>query len=295
MKKIITILMTGIILFCISGCEENNKPPEEPLVLIYSYHFKNTEPSLYNDEYMVDYDGYKSEVEDDVEKSVTAEIQGYTITADYENTRYYYTLKEVQTTYGSNQCSSIFTITFDKYTNELMSFRFIQYPEDYIKKTEYITGEEAKSIADEFLEQQIDLKEWTWVDNGFEGDTDEKYGIRYDKYINNVVVMMLIVQTDFFGNIQNYNKYSSSVLEGVTVPDWSDETYIDGAVGLLKKIYKDKGLKEIKDCEIIGDKTLAYLRPRDLDVVEYMMNCMLVFEDGTEENLYRKFYYAIPD
>lgn len=291
MKKIITILMTGIILFGIYGCEENDKPPEEPLVLVSDSHFIDN-PDLYNEEYMIDYMGYETKVEDDVEKSATFEIHGYTITADYENTRYLYTLKEVETTYWSGRDISL---TFDKYTNELASFRFIRFPEDYIKKTEYITGEQAKAIADEFLETQIDLKEWTWVDNGFEGDSSLKYGIRYDKYINNVVVMRLLIQTDLYGNIQNYIKYTNSVLEGVSVPDWTDEVYIDGAVGLLKKIYEDKELKEVKDCEIIGDKTLAYLRPRDLDVVEYYMNCMLVFEDGTEENLYRKFYYAIPD
>jgi len=291
MKKIITILMTCLIIFNLIGCEEINIPPEEPLVLVYDSYFRDN-PDLYNEEYMVDYMGYETKVEDDVQKSVTFDIQGYTITADYENTRYLYTLKEVETTYNSSQN---FSITFDKFNNELMSFYFFGFPEDYIKKTEYLTGEEAKAIADEFLEKQIDLKEWTWVDNGFEGDSSQRYGIRYDKYINNVVVMRLLIQMDFYGNIENYVKYSSSVLEGVSVPNWSDEVYIDGAVGLLKKIYKDKGLKEVKDCEIIGDKTLAYLRPRDLDVVEYMMNCMLVFEDGTEENLYRKFYYAIPD
>ena len=286
--------MTGIILLGISGCEKNNKPPEDPLVLVYDSYFRNN-PDLYNDEYMVDYVGSETKVEDDVEKSITAEILGYPITADYEYTCYLYTLKEATITYGSSQGSSIITLTFDKFTNELMSFYFIRFPEDYIKKIEYITGEHAKSIADEFLKQYIDLKEWTWVDNGFKGDTDTEYGIQYDKYINNVVVMSLIVQTDYYGNIRNYRKHSSSVLEGVSVPDWTDEVYIDGAVGLLKKIYKDKGLKEVKDCELIEDKTLAYLRPRDLNAIEYKMNCMLVFEDGTEKDLSLKFYYAIPD
>lgn len=99
MKKVIVVLMTGLLLLGISGCIENDKPPEEPLVLVYSYHFKNTEPSLYNEEYMVDDDGYEPKVEDDVQKTVTFEIQGYSITADYETTRYYYTLKETEATY----------------------------------------------------------------------------------------------------------------------------------------------------------------------------------------------------
>lgn len=74
----------------------------------------------------------------------------------------------------------------------------------------------------------------------------------------------------------------------------SDAEYIEAAKGLLKEIYKDKNLKDIKNCEIVLDKYLYYFREPDLDVISFSMNYTLVFNDGSEKELAIDFIMLYP-
>ncbi|MGI6715822.1 MAG: YcdB/YcdC domain-containing protein [Eubacteriales bacterium] len=234
---------------------------------------------------MVNYLGYEAKIEEDVTKMVEIDIQGYKYICNYVNTHYNNNVKFAETEY---ECGKLINFSFDKVTNELLSFAIVRFPEDYVKKTKPITGEQAKQLADEFLKDYINFKKWTWIDNGYQGSISNTYRIKYEYIINNVITRRAYIEMDNCGNFTRFQTVPSCVLDEVTIPKLSDAEYIEAAKGLLKEIYKDKNLKDIKNCEIVLDKYLYYFREPDLDVISFSMNYTLVFNDGSEERIRRQ-------
>lgn len=300
------IMLSVILLFCISGCK-NDEETVKAKVLIGSGYMGDTggegedigtqnEILELGKDFSESFEQYEKKGEVKTVNLFNSEIETKFNRVDrYDISR---TIRIIYKPDGNTTEA----YGFDAETGKLICFLFpisddgsYIFPEGYKVKTtpgnfEEI-GNDTQEILTKYVDETIDLKDFKMSYNMVPDEDGGFFQILYIKYINNVKAQFVEISADKYGNIYLFMAEDHTDNGKVEVPDLADEVYIDGAKEHIEEFYKDnENIVEVKDY-MVTYKTLVYLPMVDSDAIDYGVDYTLVYKDGTERKTGNQFYY----
>ena len=145
-------------------------------------------------------------------------------------------------------------------------------------------------------EEQVDLRQEPYYSDRIDEYIDG-FGLAFRRYKNDISTSGISFDYDLYGNLMSYSSTGLYYWEGVNIPDWPDEVYVEATLERLRDIYSaDEHVVDIKaqDPPFTG-KDLSYVQPFDVYAISYTMYYTVIYDDGTERNDAHTFKFVIPE
>ena len=145
-------------------------------------------------------------------------------------------------------------------------------------------------------EEQVDLRQEPYYSDII-GEYIDGFELAFHRYKNDICTSGISFDYDLYGNLMSYSSTNLYYWEGVNIPDWPDEVYVEATLERLRDIYSaDEHVVDIKaqDPPFTG-KDLSYVRPFDVYAISYTMYYTVIYDDGTERNDAHTFKFVIPE
>ena len=145
-------------------------------------------------------------------------------------------------------------------------------------------------------EEQVDLRQEPYYSDRIDEYIDG-FGLAFRRYKNDISTSGISFDYDLYGNLMSYSSTNLYYWEGVNIPDWPDEVYVEATLERLRDIYSaDEHVVDIKaqDPPFTG-KDLSYVQPFDVYAISYTMYYTVIYDDGTERNDAHTFKFVIPE
>ena len=302
MKNLITIALSGLLLFGVYGCNSNTESSEGRVLIGPRYSGDASgegEDICEINEIRELYENFSESFEQYAKKGEvkTINIFNTEIKSELERIERYLSSRTIRTYYETGKTGSYI---FDAKSGKLIHFAFSRsedgshiFPEGYEVKTTLGTLEEVEKDAQEILEKYFDEKiDLNCFIKTIHPEEPYQFIISYVKLTNSIWTSDMHFRADKYGNIYFFTICDFTDNRSVKVPDLEDKVYIDGAKERIDEFYKDnENVVEVKDYEVTRSKILAYLPMIDSDAVEYGVDYTLVYKDGTERKTGNQFYY----
>ena len=211
--------------------------------------------------------------EPDIEKTKTITLNGKTYTADFVKTE-----ENCRSIIGYDRKTNIYEtedellqLEYDFITDDLLSVIILE-TEETDKK---ITKDEAKEIADNFINQHADISGYTFKEVS-ENDYEKNYCVTYSKYIDGYYsAQMVTAYITFDGNIKKYYN-EDLIFEGI-------DTNIKIKIEKLDKKL-DKELKKVygKDVKYTASTIIINLEENKDLVMRYSVELQKKDEETGE-------------
>ncbi len=145
-------------------------------------------------------------------------------------------------------------------------------------------------------EEQVDLRQEPYYSDII-GEYIDGFELAFHRYKNDICTSGISFDYDLYGNLMSYSSTNLYYWEGVNIPDWPDEVYVEATLERLRDIYSaDEHVVDIKaqDPPFTG-KDLSYVQPFDVYAISYTMYYTVIYDDGTERNDAHTFKFVIPE
>ena len=145
-------------------------------------------------------------------------------------------------------------------------------------------------------EEQVDLRQEPYYSDII-GEYTDGFELAFHRYKNDICTSGISFEYDLYGNLMSYSSTNLYYWEGVNIPDWPDEVYVEATLERLRDIYSaDEHVVDIKaqDPPFTG-KDLSYVQPFDVYAISYTMYYTVIYDDGTEKNDSHDFFFVIPE
>ena len=145
-------------------------------------------------------------------------------------------------------------------------------------------------------EEKVDLRQEPYYSDRIDEYIDG-FGLAFRRYKNDISTSGISFDYDLYGNLMSYSSTGLYYWEGVNIPDWPDEVYVEATLERLRDIYSaDEHVVDIKaqDPPFTG-KDLSYVQPFDVYAISYTMYYTVIYDDGTERNDAHTFKFVIPE
>ena len=145
-------------------------------------------------------------------------------------------------------------------------------------------------------EEKVDLRREPYYSDII-GEYIDGFGLAFRRYKNDISTSGISFNYDLYGNLMSYSSTNLYYWEGVNIPDWPDEVYVEATLERLRDIYSaDEHVVDIKaqDPPFTG-KDLSYVQPFDVYAISYTMYYTVIYDDGTERNDAHTFKFVIPE
>ena len=145
-------------------------------------------------------------------------------------------------------------------------------------------------------EEQVDLRQEPYYSDII-GEYIDGFELAFHRYKNDICTSGISFDYDLYGNLMSYSSTNLYYWEGVNIPDWPDEVYVEATLERLRDIYSaDEHVVDIKaqDPPFTG-KDLSYVQPFDVYAISYTMYYTVIYDDGTEKNDSHDFFFVIPE
>lgn len=263
-----------------------------------------------------DFDGMGGWPEPDaalVGTSKTIEVNGVSFTGVYEHTmNSAFSYPGVGLRYEAPDRSFRFGIYEE---NQLLTRLYVlsgELPDEMREKwmtSDTISNfEELKQKSLQFMETYSALEPNEWIEKEesrtepYYNDRAERYEgdfrLVFYRYKNDIVTSTITFDYDMFGNLIVYSTSGLYEWEGVNIPDWPDEVYIEGALEKLRSLcsaYEYVVDVKAQTPAFDSPKTLTYIQAFDVNAIHYEMYYTFVYDDGTSRNAVSAFYYVLPE
>lgn len=145
-------------------------------------------------------------------------------------------------------------------------------------------------------EEKVDLRREPYYSDII-GEYIDGFKLAFRRYKNDISTSGISFNYDLYGNLMSYKSTGLYYWEGVNIPDWPDEVYVEATLERLRDIYSaDEHVVDIKaqDPPFTG-KDLSYVQPFDVYAISYTMYYTVIYDDGTERNDAHTFKFVIPE
>lgn len=145
-------------------------------------------------------------------------------------------------------------------------------------------------------EEQVDLRQEPYYSDRIDEYIDG-FGLAFHRHKNDICTSGISFDYDLYGNLMSYDSTGLYYWEGVNIPDWPDEVYVEATLERLRDIYSaDEHVVDIKAQDPpFREKALAYVQPFDVYAISYTMYYTVIYDDGTERNDAHSFKFVIPE
>lgn len=145
-------------------------------------------------------------------------------------------------------------------------------------------------------EEQVDLRQEPYYSDII-GEYIDGFELAFRRYKNDICTSGISFDYDLYGNLMSYSSTNLYYWEGVNIPDWPDEVYVEATLERLRDIYSaDEHVVDIKAQDPpFREKALAYVQPFDVYAISYTMYYTVIYDDGTERNDAHSFKFVIPE
>ena len=164
------------------------------------------------------------------------------------------------------------------------------------------TEAEITSVLDSALEPNEWIEKEESRTEPYYNDRAERYEgdfrLAFYRYKNDIVTSTVTFDYDMFGNLIVYSTSGLYECEGVNIPDWPDEVYIEGALEKLRSLcsaYEYVVDVKAQTPAFDSPKSLTYIQAFDVNAIHYEMYYTFVYDDGTSRNAVSAFYYVLPE
>jgi hypothetical protein len=284
MKKIITLTLAVFLLFQLTSCQPavgtESSAPEKETVDLYA---------LTEDEVVLDNETWEDEALIGTQRSLPF-VEGVSTPLFYKNSFHMGDMNHAVDRYWSEDGKQIIVLNRETGKVEVMTIE--EFPPDYPLCTREITRDEAFVLFKDFIAEyypEVDLAKWKDLSAAYE----DGYEFRYYLYLRGIQVDYISVIYDLCGNLMRFStgKYSE-VMPSVSLSE--ERCGQAGIERAVEHFAAQRGFDYIKNNQTTYCTT-GYLKAHGLHTIIIDISFTVVYKDGTEEEVTRRFFLPYDD
>lgn len=284
MKKIITLTLAVFLLLQLTSCQPavgtESSAPEKETVDLYA---------LTEDEVVLDNETWEDEALIGTQRSLPF-VEGVSTPLFYKNSFHMGDMIHAVDRYWSEDGKQIVVLNRETGRVELVIIE--AFPQDYPLRTQEISREDAFLLFKDFIAEfypEVDLAKWTDRSATFE----DGYEFSYYVYSRGIQVEYISVAYDLCGNLTHFStgKYSGVM---PSVPLSKESCGQAGIERAVEHFAAQRGFDYIKNRQTTYCIT-GYLRAHGFHAVIIDISFTVVYKDGTEEEVTRRFFLPYDD